>query len=260
MGNPLEVASVREKITVMESAVHRALLGSEAASVPVVPGRDLEVESDFRRMPPKPGLGSVEGRARLLHDLGSIELQAMELAYRGLIDYPEAPEEFRQELGALALSEAAHLKLCLDGLEELGFRWGHWPVHLGLWQAVHSEDSLLDRILIVHRYLEGSGLDAGTRLLQRLDGLPKRDVCWSAVETIHREEVGHVDFGSQWYRRICRLESLEPDEDFRQRMTRLRAVLPYRTEPLARDVRLRAGFTVGELDFLEEWRRPLNQR
>lgn len=246
-------ARVTDKIARIEAAVHQALLG-RGESVPERPARDVEVVGDFRKMPPKIGFGRPEGRARLLHDLANIELQAMELAYRGLIEYPDAPAEFREELAALTLSEASHLKLCLDGLEELGFSWGSWPVHLGLWSAVRAGENLLDRVLIVHRYLEGSGLDAGGRLLERLDGLQLRDASWKAVETIHREEIGHVDFGSRWFRELSRRDRLDPESEFRSRMSRLRAQLPYRTEPLDHEVRRRAGFSEGELEFLEGWR------
>lgn len=250
----LDEARASLKIERIEAAVHQALLGRGEA-VPERPARDVEVVTDFRQMPPKIGFGRAEGRARLLHDLANIELQAMELAYRGLLEYPDAPAEFRDELAALTLSEASHLKLCLDGLEELGFAWGRWPVHLGLWSAVRTGEDLLDRVLIVHRYLEGSGLDAGGRLLERLDGLQLRDASWKAVETIHREEIGHVDFGSRWFRALSRLEKLDPESEFRVRMSRLRAQLPFRTEPLDHEVRRQAGFSDGELAFLEDWRR-----
>ncbi|PWU19805.1 MAG: hypothetical protein C5B49_05160 [Bdellovibrio sp.] len=35
-------------------------------------------------------------RWRLLHDLADIELQAVELCYRGWQEYPEVTEEFRE--------------------------------------------------------------------------------------------------------------------------------------------------------------------
>ncbi|MCX7979287.1 MAG: ferritin-like domain-containing protein, partial [Bdellovibrionaceae bacterium] len=129
-----------------------------------------------------------------------------------------------------------------------------WPVHDTLWAATSSSDSLLDRILIVHRYLEGSGLDAGSQLLRRLQ-VDEEGTSRLVVEQIVREEVGHVEFGSRWYREICRSEGLDPELDFPRRMKELRWQLPRRTEKIVRELRRKAGFSEAEIDYLEELRR-----
>lgn len=235
--------------------------GPRPSSGPVL-GRDVRVVS-LEELPPRPGLSTVEGQARLLHDLANIELQAMELAVRTLEEFPEAPKDFRSELADIAMSEARHLALCLDGLEALGFAWGHWPVHLYLWNAVAAEDSLLDRILIVHRYLEGSGLDSGDRILRRLSGVKEKGArgARTIVGTIVREEVDHVLFGSRWYHRICREARLDPEADFAARIQRIAKQVP-RRERLARELRLKAGFTEGELITLEalKFEEPISAR
>jgi len=173
----------------------------------------------------------------------------MELAVRSLCEYPEAPRELREELADLALSEGRHLGLCLGQLEGLGLCWGHWDVHLSLWNLVSREDSLIDRILIVHRYLEGSGLDAGASIMRRLQGVASKELR-SVVGVIVDEEVDHVRFGSEWYRRLCAVERLDPDREFASRIARIARLAP-RRERLARDIRRKAGFNEFELDTLE---------
>jgi uncharacterized ferritin-like protein (DUF455 family) len=189
----------------------------------------------------------------MLHDLASIELQAMELGLRTLVEFPEQLQQFREELWNLTLSESEHLEMCLTEIENLGFRWGDWPVNCGLWQAVSSDDSLLDRLLIVHRYLEGSGLDAGDTLLRRLAGVDAVPV-QKAVQIINTEEIGHVLFGSSWYEAVCLQQSLNPVDDFSERMDRLRPILPKRINPLNHDLRRRAGFSESEISYLENLR------
>ncbi|HEX4923423.1 MAG TPA: DUF455 family protein [Bdellovibrionales bacterium] len=253
--DPLLERDIYKKIESLEPACRRAFEGGRAA-VPVEPGRDIDVVSIVAARG-KPGLASREGQARLLHDLASIELQAMELAYRTLIEYPEAPDEFRHGIAELAASEGRHLRLCLEGIEKLGFKWGHWPVHLALWFATSTEDSLLDRLLIVHRYLEGGGLDAGATILRRLNGTADLGSI-RIVKTIVDEEVGHVSFGSHWYRRFCELEGLAADDDFGPRLSKVMHRIPRRLEKLDRELRRRAGFTEREMDYLEslQERRP----
>lgn len=232
-------------------------------TVPENPARDVEILHP-KLHPPKKGYSTPEGQARMLHDLASIELQAMELGIRTLVEYPNAPQGFREELVDLTVSEAQHLGMCLEGIESLGFKWGDWPVHLALWRAVSVNDELLDRILIVHRYLEGSGLDAGDTLIRRLEGTVGKQTIQKILKQINYEEIGHVNFGSRWYREICLQQHLDPNQDFFTRMNSLRTVLPKRVEPINRELRTQAGFSIEEIQYFEnlrlEFLKPLSAR
>lgn len=243
---------VRSKLRFVEANVEAALKGV-VCEIPEVPARGPLTVLLPNLHPPKKGFSTKEGRARLLHDLANIELQAMELGLRTLFEYPEAPEALKVELAELTLSEARHLRMCMDGLNDLGFEWGHWPVHIALWQAVRSSDSLVDRMLIVHRYLEGSGLDAQDTLLRRIEGVADRST-HAILKQIHREEIDHVAFGSRWYRELLPSELGNDATEFCQRLTRLRSQLPKRIEPICHRWRVEAGFTSDEISVLEEFR------
>ena len=242
------IAPVREKIAGLPRALEGAF-GMTCARRQFELGRDVPVVTPSL-LPPKPGLSLAEGQARLLHDLASIELQAMELAVRTLSEYPEAHPDFRRELSEIALGEARHLSLCLDGIEALGYEWGHWPVHSALWNVVGPEDTLLDRILIVHRHLEGAGLDAGESMLRRLTGATKIGPVRDIVGVIVREEVDHVYFGTKWYRKTAESLKIDPERDFVSRIAQISALAP-RREKIAHEARRRAGFTEAELEALE---------
>lgn len=190
-----------------------------------------------------------------MHDLANIELQAMELAVRTLIEFPEAPQEFRDELAMIARSEGEHLRMCLETLDQMGYAFGEWPVATGLWWAVKPDDDLIERILKVHRHMEGSGLDAGEAILNRLSGVDS-PLARAAVGRIVREEVGHVEFGSRWFREVCRLEHRDPTQEFRQRMPRIARISP-RNEKLSYELRRAAGFEEDELTYLAGLQRDL---
>ncbi|MEK7358084.1 MAG: DUF455 family protein, partial [Bdellovibrionota bacterium] len=238
------IRGVREKIAELPGALKSGLSVTQARREFAL-GRDIDVAS---RRPEKGGLASREGQARLVHDLANIELQAMELAVRTLHEFPDAPPQFRRELAEIAEGECRHLRLCLDALENLGFEWGHWAARTSLWDTVGPGDSLIDRVVIVHRYLEGSGLDAGESILRRLAGVSAPAVR-PAVETIVREEVDHVAFGSLWYRRLCEREGIDPERDFISRIEGLSRAIP-RREKIAAELRACAGFTTAEIDAL----------
>ncbi|MGZ3725069.1 MAG: DUF455 family protein [Pseudobdellovibrio sp.] len=246
------VENVFDKIKVLRQNADLVLNQQEKLIVPEVPGRDAQV-LEFKAHPPKKGFSTKEGQARMLHDLASIELQAMELGLRTLAEFPEAPQEFKEKLWGITLSESEHLEMCLTEIQGLGFNWGDWPVNCGLWQAANKEDSLIDRVLIVHRYLEGSGLDAGDTLIKRLAGVDAVPV-QKAVQIINNEEVGHVLFGSEWYMKLCNTEKIDPNIDFEIRMNKLRAILPKRINPINRELRKKAGFSPNEIQYLEKLR------
>jgi uncharacterized ferritin-like protein (DUF455 family) len=246
----LHIALAREKLAAAPKCVSEALAGTYEKEIPQFPARDIRTVP-IAELRGKPGLSQLEGQARLLHDVGNIELQAMELAFRTLVEFPEAPPLFRVELAALVLSEAKHFSLCLDGLENLGFPWGTWPGHLTLWSSVSSEDTLLDRILIVHRYLEGSGLDAGHGILQRLTGFDNKKLK-PILDVIVREELEHVQFGSRWFNAICELENRDPAAEFRIRLKAVQDRVPKRLEKVNVKIRKQAGFSDFELDCLDQ--------
>jgi uncharacterized ferritin-like protein (DUF455 family) len=225
---------------------------STGFEVPETPARDIEVLPPYQH-PPKKGLSKIEGQGRLLHDLASIEMQAMELGLRTLNEFPEAPAGLRSELSAVTASEGSHLKLCLQGLEKLGYRWGDWPAHCSLWYATSAQDTLIDRMLIVHRYLEGSGLDAGDQILNRLKAVNAPDVV-RILTIISDDEVQHVDFGSRWYRRLCLDQGLDPERDFAERMWKIKTSVPRRVDRISRELRKKAGFTDPELKICEDIR------
>jgi uncharacterized ferritin-like protein (DUF455 family) len=108
----------------------------------------------------------------------------------------------------------------------------------------------------VHRYLEGSGLDAGESILRKLRGVVE-GVVHSAVNTIVQEEIGHVQFGGKWYRYFCAQDGLDPEKDFFTRTEKLRYQLPKRIEPISVALRKKAGFTENEIVFMQKYRDSL---
>ncbi len=243
------ISLIEDRLKSFDALLQLSFTAPHTIVIPQTPGRPGEIRP-IKMLPPKPGLSKKEGQARLMHDLASIELQAWELAVRTLVEFPEAPSEFREKLAVLAQEEAQHFGLCIKILENLNTPFGSFPVHMGLWESVDRNDSLLDRLLVVHRYLEGSGLDAGQMILRRLDSTPDFGVK-DVVQVISDEELGHVQFGSEWYRAICKLNHIDPETDFYTRLNHLFHRIPRRLEKISKDLRIKAGFSEVEILALE---------
>jgi uncharacterized ferritin-like protein (DUF455 family) len=158
----------------------------------------------------------------------------------------------REQLVGIILDESRHLQLCLDGMHTLGFEWGFAPARTNLWDATSHDDTLLDRILIVHCYLEASGLDSGEWILNKLNGVinsaPRQ-----IVRTIADEEIGHVQFGLNWFRSLCAKENKDASHEFQTRLTALHDKIPKRAAKITTDRRKAAGFTQVDLDFLVQF-------
>ncbi|MCB0357662.1 MAG: DUF455 family protein, partial [Bdellovibrionales bacterium] len=216
--------------------------------VPQTPARDISVVK-AQEMPVKKGLSSKEGQGQTLHEIANIELQAIDLGLRTLIEFPHADPCFRKQLVDIVLEETFHLKICLEGLEQLNYSWGDWPIHTSLWDSTSPQDDLLNRILIVHRYLEGSGLDASALLLRRLSGVSNSHLV-SIVKKIANDEEKHVEFGSVWFHKLCQNGHKDSDKEFSFRLHQLKHRLPKKLGAINVSLRSKTGFTKSEINNL----------
>jgi uncharacterized ferritin-like protein (DUF455 family) len=251
LGNPFLETDIWQKIGLIEKLVLAESL-SQDVYVPKVLVRPSSILPPSE-MPARKGLSEAGGRAHLLHDLANIELQAAELGLRTLIDFPEAPLQFREHLKRIVLEELQHLKLCLFGMESMGFKWGDWPVHLKLWMSTDEKDTLIERVFIVHNYLEGSGLDSSANLLKKLSGVVCRNT-HQIIQRIAKDEERHVEFGTCWFKNICHLQKREPDIEFKKLLKDLSPRLPRRVEKIQTQLRRELGFSEFQLMELEKFR------
>jgi uncharacterized ferritin-like protein (DUF455 family) len=206
----------------------------------LVPPRDL----------PRRRLGSDEGRAAMLHAIAHIEFNAINLALDAVFRFRDMPRAFYDDWLGVAGEEAQHFMLLAERLGELGYAYGDFPAHSGLWDlAVKTRDDPLVRMALVPRVMEARGLDV-TPDIQRKFAAVGDGRSVAILDVILRDEVGHVAAGSRWFRHLCAERGLEPEttyfgllEDYFGEGVRC---------PLHRAARLEAGFTENELERLEE--------
>lgn len=203
-------------------------------------------------------LGSREGHAALLHAIAHIEFNAIDLALDCVYRFRSQSADFHDDWLRVASEEALHFGMVCKRLQALGFGYGDFPAHNGLWEmACRTADDLLARMALVPRVLEARGLDATPGIIARLRAIGDVESV-AVLERILADEVGHVAIGDRWFRAECARRGLDAESTYLAMIERFGAPRP--VPPMNRAARLAAGFSAAELDVLEgASRRALRQ-
>jgi len=205
----------------------------------LVPPRELN-----RRKPSTP-----EGHAALIHSICHIEFNAINLAWDAVYRFQDMPKEFYSDWVKVAKEEAYHFDLLTRHLKTLGYKYGDFSAHNGLWESalVTAHDPMV-RMALVPRVLEARGLDVTPGIVKKLEGIGDKKAV-DILAIIHRDEIGHVEAGTRWFHYFCEQRELNSEEVFKELINqymkgRLRG-------PFDHEVRKQAGFSEEELLFLE---------
>jgi uncharacterized ferritin-like protein (DUF455 family) len=119
------------------------------------------------------------------------------------------PEQYYRDWLKVAAEEAYHFTLLSDHLKTLGYAYGDFPAHNGLWDMVRkTKGDVLARMVLVPRTLEARGLDASPPMRAKL--AQAGDYAAAAIiDIILRDEIGHVAIGNHWYRWLCEQRKLD---------------------------------------------------
>jgi uncharacterized ferritin-like protein (DUF455 family) len=214
------------------------------------PGRPPRPRLVAPRDLPQRKLGNREGRATLLHALTHIEFNAINLAWDAVYRFRNMPAAFYTDWARVAREEARHFRLLCDCLQDLGYVYGDFDAHDGLWEmACKTAHDPLVRMALVPRVLEARGLDVTPGILERLRRTGDMRAV-NVLEIILHDEIGHVEIGTRWFRYLCEQRELPADATFLQL---LKEYMHGRVKrPFHYEARERAGFNQLEMQHLEE--------
>jgi uncharacterized ferritin-like protein (DUF455 family) len=227
--------------------------------LPIGADRRIEAPSGIPGRPPKPELvahhqlehrsvATLEGRAALIHSIAHIELNAIDLALDIVWRFHGMPDAFYRDWVSVAMEEAKHFSLLRNHLVTLGFDYGSFRAHNGLWEmAEKTSGDLLARLALVPRTLEARGLDASPLVRKKLVSVGDHKA-GAILDLILAEEIGHVAIGNRWYRHVCAQRELDPVAMYAQLAERHNA--PFLRGPFNLDARRAAGFDEEELAAL----------
>jgi uncharacterized ferritin-like protein (DUF455 family) len=213
-----------------------------------MPGRPATPRLVHPRDLPKRGLGSIQGRAAFIHAVAHIEFNAIDLAWDAVYRFRGMPTGYYADWVSVANDEARHFMMLRGRLRELGYDYGDFDAHNGLWEmAEKTAGSGLARMALVPRVLEARGLDVTPGMIVKLRALGDEATA-DILDVILREEVGHVAAGSRWYRWHCERAGVEPRARFRELLHEYATGVLHK--PFNTEARLQAGFDVEELESL----------
>jgi len=214
-----------------------------------LPGRPARPELVAPGLVKHRSMATLEGRAALLHALAHIEFNAVNLALDILWRFAGMPDAFYRDWLRVAREEAYHFDLLRQRLDTLGYAYGDFPAHNGLWDmAERTRGDLLARLALVPRTLEARGLDASPMIRNKLAGAGDADSA-AIVDIILRDEIGHVAIGNHWFKLLCSQAGHEPVACYADLAQRYDA--PRLRGPFNLEARRAAGFDDAELAALQ---------
>ena len=209
----------------------------------IVTPKSLPVRKDF---------DTKEGLATLVHSIAHIEFSAIDLALDAVYRYAHMPKRYKLDWLEVASDEIRHFKMLNGLLEELGFNYGDFPVHSGLFDAAEkTAHNILDRMAIIPRYFEASGLDVSPQIIKKLDNKRKIPAVAKLIDMLHviyKEEIDHVLKGDRWFKYLCEKEGKDESVyfDILSHYDLLEKHRPY----VNVEARKEAGFTCREIKRL----------
>jgi uncharacterized ferritin-like protein (DUF455 family) len=187
----------------------------------------------------------------LIHSIAHIEFNAINLALDAVWRFPGLPHDFYLDWLRVAFEEAKHFTLLRDHLQSLGYDYGDFDAHNGLWEMCESTQlDVVARMALVPRTLEARGLDATPIIqakLRKVGSTAALDAV-GLLNIILAEEVGHVAIGNRWYHWLCQRDGLDPEHFYTEAAYRHGAPKP--RPPFNVPARRLAGFTESEISAL----------
>ncbi len=148
---------------------------------------------------------SVKARATLLHAVLHIELNAIDLAWDVIARFSDSgmPREFFDDWVKVGAEEGKHFRLLSKRVGKLGYKYGDFPAHNGLWEAAFdTRHDICARLAVVPMVLEARGLDVTPGMIERfakMEDFESIDI----LKIILTEEIGHVATGNRWFHFLC---------------------------------------------------------
>src|SRR5690606_18397657 len=126
------------------------------------------------------------------------------------------PRAFYEDWVRIGDEEALHFTLLAERLAELGYHYGDFPAHDGLWEAaLATRHDLAARLAVVPMALDARGLDATPGMIDRF-ARSGDEKSVAVLNKILTDEITHVAAGNRWFHYICMQQNIDPRTNWQQ--------------------------------------------
>ena len=154
--------------------------------------RDLYINGAENHVPIEP-----EEQRHFFHGLMDAELSAAELMARNSHEYPDMPWDFHVDMARQTWDEVRHAKVHdLLMRDELGCRWGDYPVGFSYFKSIYAYD-LLGRLCLFNGTSEQRAMWRHSHRRKTLMDLGQERVAL-VFDYLLADEVPHVHNGVRW--------------------------------------------------------------
>ncbi len=183
----------------------------------------------------------------LLHTVAHIEFSAIDLALDAAYRFDGLPRTYYHDWLCVASDEVRHFWMLRKKLNELGFDYGDFVVHDGLFEALaKTQNSFLERMALVPRYMESNGLEANAFMRSKVPP------SWQEMlDVIFEEEISHVSKGDRWFKFACEVAGVSASCWFDVVLKHFPNAFK-NGRVLCEEARLKAGFSTNELEKMRE--------
>ena len=202
-----------------------------------------------KELPKRGDFSKKDGQLALIHSIAHIEFSAIDLAIDAVYRFTNMPIEYKLDWLIVAQDEIRHFKMLASFLEKLDSKYGDLPVHKGLFEmAYKTNNSVIERMAVIPRYFEASGLDVNPKIVSKLNSYKNIAIIKElidALDIIYIEEIDHVKKGDKWFKYLCNLENSNIESRYIEILNKYK--LKGRAEQFNIKGRKEAGFSCSEL-------------
>ncbi|HHA19089.1 MAG TPA: ferritin-like domain-containing protein, partial [Methylophaga sp.] len=114
------------------------IISDDNLSVPDEPGRPDKPVLVAPHDLPRRRNSAESGNASLLHAITHIEFNAINLGWDAIARFSGLPRQFYDDWARVAFEESQHFTLLREHLLSLGYDYGDFPAHSGMWDMARK--------------------------------------------------------------------------------------------------------------------------
>jgi uncharacterized ferritin-like protein (DUF455 family) len=184
-----------------------------------------------------------EHTRRWLHRIATdVEIDAMELCCRNIVDFRAMPLDFKVDMARQVWDETRHALMLRRFLRRLGAELGDYPYSAAVWSKYMLGETLAERLAIEQVIQEGDAIEANIAFAELLVQAGHVDLA-EVIDFANADEACHAYFGNKWLRYLTNDDADEYWSVLNGACAKLRRQLKP-TESMHIEIRRLTGFPV----------------